>query len=180
MFGGLPGVLGAVGVAVAVPRWLSRLERDHDRRRRQLVSADLPLAIDLLVVALRAGRPVGQALAVVATAVGGPLGADLDRRAARLALGTDEGTVWSEAASHPVLGPVGRAVVRAADLGAPLADALERVADDLHQAARTDADQVARRVEVRSAGPLGLCFLPAFVLVGVAPTVLSAFTTVLA
>ncbi len=180
LLGGLPGILGAVGVAAVVPRWLSRRERDRDRRRRQKVAADLPLAIDLLVVALRAGRPVGPAMAVVAEAVGGPLGADLGRRAARLALGTDAVAVWSEVASHSVLGPMGRAVVRASDLGAPLADALERVVDDLYLAAGTDADGVAHRVEVRSAGPLGLCFLPAFVLIGVAPTVLSAFTTVLA
>jgi hypothetical protein len=29
---------------------------------------------------------------------------------------------------------------------------------------------------VRAAAPLGLCFLPAFVLVGIVPSVVSAFT----
>jgi len=73
----------------------------------------------------------------------------------------------------------GRAVVRAADSGAPVADALANLADDLRRDRLIDADEVARRVAVRSAGPLGLCFLPAFVLVGVTPTVIGAFSSLL-
>jgi hypothetical protein len=33
----------------------------------------------------------------------------------------------------------------------------------------------ARTVGVRAAGPLGLCFLPAFMLVGIVPTVVGGF-----
>jgi tight adherence protein B len=34
----------------------------------------------------------------------------------------------------------------------------------------------ARQVGVLAAGPLGLCFLPAFMLIGVVPTVVGTFT----
>lgn len=173
---------GAVAGAVLfwlLRRWLAGLEPLAARARRERVLADLPLAVDLLVVCLRAGRPVGAAAGAVSDALGGPLGADLGGWSARLELGGDPRAVWDEAAADPVLGPVGRAAVRAADTGAPLADSLAHLSDDLRRDRLTDADEAARRVAVRSAAPLGLCFLPAFVLVGVAPTVIGAFATLL-
>lgn len=179
LLGGWFGPPAGVVVAVLLLRWLGRLEPVAVRRRRERVQSDLPLAVDLLVASLRAGRPVLLSVAVVADAVGGPLGSDLGGVAARLELGGDPGSVWATVATDPVLGPVGRSVVRAADTGAPVADALAHLVDDLHRDRSLDADEVARRVAVRSAGPLGLCFLPAFVLVGVTPTVIGAFSTLL-
>jgi len=176
--GGLGAALGGAA-ALLLYRWLARLEPAAVRNRRRRMRADLPLAVDLLVLALRAGRPVGSAVAVVADAVGGPLGADLGRCAARLELGGEPRLVWAEVAADPVLGRVGRAIVRAGDTGAPVADSLQHLVDDLQRDRLVDADEVARRVAVRSAGPLGLCFLPAFVLVGVTPTVIGAFSTLL-
>ena len=174
--GGLPGVVAGVLVAVLLPRWLSRLEPVRVRRRRFRLRADLPVAVDLIAVCLRAGHPPVAAVATVASAVGGPLGADLGRCAARLELGADPATVWGDLSADPVLGSVGRALVRAADTGAPVADALDHLSDDLRRERLVETEEVARRVAVRSAGPLGLCFLPTFVLVGVAPTVVGAFT----
>jgi pilus assembly protein TadC len=81
--------------------------------------------------------------------------------------------------ADPVLGPVGRAIVRAEDTGAPVADSLQHLVDDLQRDRVIDTEDVARRVAVRSAVPMGLCFLPAFVLVGVTPTVVGAFSTLL-
>lgn len=173
--GGPPGVVAGVLASVLLPRWLSRLEPIGVRRRRARLRADLPVAVDLIAVCLRAGHPPVAAVATVADAVGGPLGADLGRRAAWLELGADPATVWGELAADPVLGSVGRALVRAADTGAPVADALDHLSDDLRRDRLVQTDEIARRVAVRSAGPLGLCFLPAFVLVGVAPTIVGAF-----
>lgn len=175
--GGLPGVVAGVLAAVLLPRWLSRLEPIRVRRRRARLRADLPVAVDLIAVCLRAGHPPVAAVATVADAVGGPLGADLGRCAAWLRLGADPATVWGNLSADPVLGPVGRALVRAADIGAPVADALDHLSDDLRRDRLVETEELARRVAVRSAGPLGLCFLPAFVLVGVAPTVVGAFAS---
>lgn len=173
--GGLPGVVAGLLAAVLIPRWLSRLEPVRVRRRRARLRADLPVAVDLIAVCLRAGHPPVAAVATVADAVGGPLGADLGRCAAWLRLGADPATVWGDLSADPVLGSVGRALVRAADIGAPAADALDHLSDDLRRDRLVETEEVSRRVAVRSAGPLGLCFLPAFVLVGVAPTVVGAF-----
>lgn len=179
MVGGAVGFVAGAAATAALRRWLARLEPVAVRRRRERVHTDLPLAVDLLVASLRAGRPVVTGLSAVATAVGGPLGADLGRWAARLELGGEPSLVWAQVSADPVLGPVGRAIVRAEDTGAPVADSLQHLVDDLQRDRVIDTEDVARRVAVRSAVPMGLCFLPAFVLVGVTPTVVGAFSTLL-
>lgn len=176
---GWPGLVAGPLVGVAVLRSVSRLEPAAVRRRRLLVAADLPLAVDLMLVCLLAGRPISAAVAVVAEAVGGPLGHDLRRIAVRIELGADPRTVWADTGADAALAPLGRTVVRALDTGAPVAESLGFLAADLRSERRAAADEAARRVAVRSAGPLGLCFLPAFVLVGIVPTVIGSFRTLL-
>jgi Flp pilus assembly protein TadB len=177
---GVPWGLGAGVLAVVlVPRWLRRLEPTADRRRRARIAADLPLAVDLLAACLRAGRPVGDGLTVVAGAVGGPLGALLAEVDARLRLGADPADAWGVLAGQPGCAPLARAVERAVRSGAPLADSLEQLAGDVRQERRWSADERARAVEARSVVPLGLCFLPAFVLIGIVPTVAGALSGVM-
>lgn len=169
---GIPwGVGFGVLAAVLVPRLLGRLEPASVRRRRARVVADLPLSVDLLAGCLRAGRPAGDSLAVVAAAVGGPLGALFAEVDARLRLGADPADAWGLLGAEPACTPLARAIRRAVRSGAPLADTLEQLAADVRQERRWSADERARAVEARSVVPLGLCFLPAFVLIGIVPTV---------
>jgi pilus assembly protein TadC len=65
------------------------------------------------------------------------------------------------------------------DSGAPLADMVAAVADDQRRRRRWSAEAAARRAGVQAVGPLVLCFLPAFVLLGVVPVVLSIAAEVL-
>ena len=60
--------------------------------------------------------------------------------------------------------------------GAPVAPQLWMLADQHRQVARLVATDAARTLGVRSTGPLGLCFLPAFVLIAIVPLVLSLFS----
>lgn len=69
------------------------------------------------------------------------------------------------------LAPAARALSRAADGGAPVAAAVARLAAEARLDARARGEQAARRVGVVAVAPLGLCFLPAFVLLGVVPVV---------
>ena len=172
---GWTGAIVAAGISLAVFRWVSGLESIATRRRRERVVRDLPLAVDLLVAALAAGRPPGQAIAAVAHAVGGPLGEDLTAVAARIELGADPDSVWREMADDPVLAPVGRSFRRASRSGASVTTVLARCVDDLRRRRHTDVSRVARSAGVRTAAPLGLCFLPAFIVIGVVPTIVGAF-----
>ena len=62
--------------------------------------------------------------------------------------------------------------------GAPVVPAVERLADELARESAARAEDAARRVGVAAAVPLGVCLLPAFLLLGVVPTVASLFGSV--
>ncbi len=64
-----------------------------------------------------------------------------------------------------------RALVRAGEGGAPVAVAVARLAAEARAEDRARAEQAARRAGVLAVAPLGACFLPAFVLLGVVPVV---------
>lgn len=169
------GLVLAAGAAVATYRWIDRSESVADRLRRERIGRDLPLAADLLVACLVAGKAPGSALASVAGAIRGPLGQELGTAVAQLDLGADPLDVWQQLGRDPTLGPIGRSFARASRSGSSVTTALSRCADDLRRRRLSSAQAKARSVGVQAAGPLGLCFLPAFVLVGIVPTVVGLF-----
>lgn len=171
-------VVGAL-LAVGLMRFLARLEPRAIRARRARMVADLPIAIDLLAACLRGGGAWHESVEAVADAVGGPLGAELAHAAARIRLGADPAAEWLALARDPVLAPLGRAAARAASGGAPLAATLTRLAKDQRRVARGAAATRARSAGVRAVAPLGLCFLPAFILLGIVPAVAGIAATVL-
>lgn len=173
--GALIGVLAAVGV------WFSfgRLGSADRRRRRARLVADLPVAVDLLAACLRGGAPWHDAVAAVADAVGGPLGDELRAVSVQIRLGADPAGAWLALAEEPMLAPLARTAVRAASTGAALAPSLSRLARDQRRVARSAAAARARAAGIRALAPLGLCFLPAFVLLGVVPAIAGIASTIL-
>ncbi len=131
----------------------------------------VPAALDLLAACLAAGATPGQALVAVGTAFEGDVGAMLSGVAALTALGAPVETAWSEGSGDPRWAPVARALIRAHYSGASLTDVLEHLADDRRRAIRATAQAAAQRAGIKAVLPLGVCFLPAFVLVGVVPVV---------
>lgn len=174
------GVLGAaLGIAVAIGahRAFARMETPQLRRRRRRLAADLPLAADLIGAGLSAGGSVHTVGRAVADAIGGPLADELRAVTAAVELGADPVDAWLTLAPQPELAPLARTMARALESGAPLSPALARLADDRRRAARAAASAAARRAGVHATAPLGLCFLPAFVLIGVVPLVVSVVGT---
>ena len=175
---GPPGVVVGVAVGLAVGTWVSRLEPRAQRRHREAIDDALPLAVDLLASCLAVGQAPGAALDEVARVLGPPLRDELEQISARLRLGADPVVVWREVAAHPQLGGWGRTVLRAVDSGASVADAMAAHADDLRLASRSRTEARARAVGVRAALPLGVCLMPAFVLLGVVPLVAGSLSVV--
>jgi pilus assembly protein TadC len=95
---------------------------------------------------------------------------------ARLALGVDPVEEWGRLRADPTLASLARTMLRSLESGAPLASGLQRLAIDRRRELRTAGQVKARRVGVSTAAPLGLCFLPAFMLIGVVPTVVGTFS----
>lgn len=174
------GLIGAVaGLAVAVVAWkvLGRAESPAARRRREELERDLPPAVQLLGACLTAGAATSAAFETVALALPGAVADELQIVRHRLALGVDPGSVWQQLAQHPQLRPLGRSLARAQQSGASVRTAVEALAVELAAQSRTRTDALARTVEVRAAAPLGVCFLPAFVLLGVVPMVVGVFSS---
>ncbi len=169
--GGASGLILGLGASVALNRWLVRLEPRAARARREQIAADLPLAADLLAACLLVGCSPKDAVTAVADAVGGPLGAALRGVVHHLRLGGDIASSWLRLADEPALACLARGLARAADSGAPLAETASRIADDQRGARRWHTQAQAQRASLRAVLPLGVCFLPAFVLLGVVPLI---------
>jgi Flp pilus assembly protein TadB len=169
--GGVAGLLVAPVAGAATWLVIERSEPAEVRRERELAQRDLPHVVGLLGDALRSGQAPVEALSVVAGALPGPASTRLAAMVPRLRLGVDPLQVWSDMAADPALAPLGRALARAHRSGASVVAAVERLADELARTARADVEDRARAVGVKAAVPLGLCLLPAFVLIGIVPVV---------
>jgi Flp pilus assembly protein TadB len=184
LLGGWFGVLAGGAAAVGLDRGLRRLPSPARQARALAEAAELPLAADLLAVALRGGAPADRATAAVAEALPGPLGDRLARVARVLRLGGTPAEAWAELAaggsdSVPGADRLARTAVRSAEHGSALAGALSRLADDLRADRAVAAEAAARRAGVLIVLPLGLCFLPAFILAGLVPVIVAVLGDVL-
>lgn len=173
------GLLGALPAAVLLDVLLRRIEPPAVRKRRQREAADLPLAADLLAAAMRAGAPVDRSVLAVAEALDGPLAGRLARVGRTLQLGGGQAEAWSALDGVPGAERLTAAALRSANSGAALAGALTRLADDLRADRATAAEASARRAGVLIVLPLGLCFLPAFILAGLVPVIVAVLGDVL-
>jgi Flp pilus assembly protein TadB len=176
--GGTPGLVG--GPVAAVVAWvvLGRSEPTAVRRRRERVARELPHVVTLLAAALRAGATPTEATRLVCRALPGPATERLQRVVAHLDLGADPGEVWAEVSREPGLAPLGRVLARSHATGASVVTAVERLSDELATATRGAVEDRARAVGVKAALPLGLCLLPAFLLIGIVPLVAGLLGTV--
>jgi Flp pilus assembly protein TadB len=177
MLGGLVGIV--VGSAAGAWSWrvLGAGEGPVAKRRRRELEDDLPLAVHLLGACLRAGSAIGPALETVSAALPGAVADELMGIAARLDLGADPATVWAAVAQDSQLGPLGSALMRAHGSGASVVTVIDRLSADLRSGTRDRITARARTVEVRAAAPLGLCLLPAFLLLGVVPMTAGLFSS---
>ncbi|MDT0266919.1 type II secretion system F family protein [Streptomyces sp. DSM 44915] len=133
----------------------------------------LPLVTELLTACLAAGAEPGAAARAVGVSVRGPVGAALLRASAELRLGGEPAVVWGRVGRLPGAERLASRLVAAGSSGAPLVSAFAAEAAETRARRGRAAQAAARRAAVLVAGPLGLCFLPAFLLLGVAPVVIA-------
>lgn len=179
LIGGWWGLPVGVGVGLGAHHALRRMETPATRAQRLRAVHDLPLAADLLAAALSAGAPVDRAASAVADALQGPLGERLERTARSLRLGGTPAEAWAQLSDVVGAERLVAAAVRSSASGGALAGALTRLADDLRADRSVAAEAAARRAGVLIVLPLGLCFLPAFVLAGLVPVVVAVLGDVL-
>ncbi|WP_328910931.1 type II secretion system F family protein [Streptomyces sp. NBC_00234] len=182
LVGGLPGCVAAAAVAYGTWRWQrSRSERGAGAAEAELteVSRHLPLAADLLAACLSAGAGPREAAEAVGESMGGPVGDRLARAAAEIRLGGEPGEAWGRFAEIPGAGALARCLDRAGSTGAPAAEPVARLAEAMRAERSSAAVARAQRAGVLITAPVGLCFLPAFLAIGVAPVVIGLATGLL-
>lgn len=168
----LAGPVTGLGAAAFLgPAAAAVTGRFVDRPAARRPDAALARALDLAAAVLRSGQSVPTALTLTAPVLPGPLAAQWRRTAALLALGADPVRAWTDLGTDPALAPVATAARRSADSGARLARTFTQLAADTRAAVRADALARANRAGVFAMAPLGLCFLPAFICLGIVPTV---------
>ena len=155
--------------------WVARtLDRVRPGGRSPEPTGSPARMLDLLAAALNAGLPVHLALAAVGDAVAPVdpgLSAALRSVAARVRLGATPDEAWRGVPSGDRLAPVASVLARAPDAGGSVRSALGHAARRVRSEADAAATARAERAAVLVAGPLGLCFLPAFICLGVLPVV---------
>ena len=133
--------------------------------------AEVAGVIGLLALTLRGGVGLVEAMEAVATRVGGPLGMQLQTVAAAGRWGVEDAAAWASVSG--AWQPAARALRMAASAGVPPADALAGAADEVRRSEQQRLEVATATLGVRLVLPLGLIFLPAFILTTVVPIVLA-------
>jgi Flp pilus assembly protein TadB len=175
--GALGGLLGGAAVGVVAggvtvaAGWLAARTANRRSTAVDAGAADVAAGWELVAVGLAAGLPVAVAVSAAAERLAGSTGALLRRVGGLLELGADPAEAWRTVEHHPPLAAFARAAARSSGTGAALADVARAEAERLRAGAVDAAQERAQRAAVLITGPLGLCFLPAFMALGIAPVV---------
>ena len=165
-----------VGAGPALARKRAGTPAVRSASLRQTITAADPFAtasaLDVLAVCLSAGMTVSAAAGATADFAPPAFGGMLRRAADLLALGADPDTAWKAAAdADDSCAALVRLARRSASSGSALAGGAGELAEQSRQETTHRAAAAAERAGVLIAGPLGLCFLPAFVCLGIVPVV---------
>jgi tight adherence protein C len=163
--------LGPVGRIVG-----ALVARRSAARRDEVVAVELPVVVDLLAVAVGAGCTPYLAVEVAARWGPAVLAAQLDgvRQACELGAAFKD-ALDDLATTSPALRPLVDGLLASDRYGAPVGEALARLATEQRAAVRRRAEARARTVPVRLLFPLVFLVLPAFGLLTVVPSLLAGF-----
>ncbi|MFF1452924.1 type II secretion system F family protein [Streptomyces sp. NPDC058274] len=171
--GGLAGLVVGLVAGFGAWRWRSRRgDGPAEEYEVALAARQLPLSADLLAACIAAGASPVAAAQAVGEALRGPVGERLAQGAAEVRLGGEPAEAWRKLAVLPGAGSLARLLERADESGVPAAGPVARLAAEARAEWGRTATARARRAGVMVTAPVGLCFLPAFIAVGVLPVVI--------
>lgn len=168
------GAVTAIGMLPPVHRLHSGTDPSIPRARADPVVSAASRAADVRLCAscLQAGMSQAAAAAAVAEACASSDSSTWAHTAALLRLGCDARGAWAPLAAVEGLADVASLAELSSRGGASITEGLERYAHTLMDSAQAEATARAERAGVLIAAPLTLCFLPAFIVLGLAPIVI--------
>lgn len=174
--------LAAASVASAPGSAAHRLQTDisSTTRARDGPGSTLDCAADIELYAACLASGVSPAVAAETVADVSVAAPEQWRSvAAMLSLGAPAVAAWSPMVGLPALSELARVSTFSQSTGSSMVASCERIAADLKERSATDATAAAERAGVIIAIPLAVCFLPAFLILGLLPTVINLATTML-
>lgn len=150
--------------------------RDGPGAPDQLELAD---DIELFAMCLTSGLPVSAAARAVSSAAGDSTGEHWRRIANLLAVGVAVDRAFLDVEHYPGFTDLARLTRRSADSGSAIAEGCHDLTTHLRQQAADQAVARAERTGVLMSIPLTGCFLPAFLVLGLAPVIIDLGTDIL-
>jgi pilus assembly protein TadC len=151
------------------------------RQRRRAIDRDVPLLLDVLSLASFAGLPPPAALRRAVSVVDGPLADEVRAALEDVELGArwrDRLLELAEEVPVPDLARTVAVLVRTESIGAPTAEPIAILADEVRAARRNDASERARKAPVQMLFPLVFLVLPAFLLLTVVPVLVATLGSI--
>lgn len=166
------GLLLGGGAAVFCYRFWHLLSPDPGEVERQELQRHAPLALRMAVMGLLAGRDISASVSLAAEFMPvGPCRSRLARTSSLLQMGAPAAQAWAWTQGMSPWDDVGSVCMRSERNGVPVAPLLGDLLAQVRREERGRARTRAKSVGVKTVLPLGLCFLPAFVLISVVPIV---------
>lgn len=126
---------------------------------------------------LKAGLPLLPALANVGALLTSSLKNDIERIYSLLLLGAEPRQAWEVLMSDRQLGVLARSIARAQMEGRSLATVVDRVTKECFERSLAHSKERVKSLSVKLALPVGLCFLPSFLIGGIGPIIYAFFTS---
>lgn len=155
------------------PLWWSSLRLGSNSNTDPLSRAS---ELRLLAACLNAGLSPVTAVEAVASTAESPA---WSRLATLLSVGVPPATAWGELACEPGFEEVAVVARNASRSGAAMSSGCIRIAQQLEEQAQDVAVARAEKASVMIAVPLSLCFLPAFIVLGLVPLIFNLGLNVL-
>lgn len=137
----------------------------------QAIQPEAAVVVELLVASLQTGVGIPRALAATGQSLGNELGTQLNAVGTALLLGSPWDQAWQLSPSQ--LSFLARTLRPAWEHGAPPTSALQATRTRLSRQNMERTELAAQRLTVHLVLPLGLCYLPSFILLGVVPILFS-------
>ena len=170
----LPPMLALTSIVLVAPLVVHVVRRLHDRPRGSTtaIARQTPLALMLLAATLRSGEPLTVSVELAAPAADDATAERLLAVVGLLRLGAAPEQAWIDDDGDAAWTTIARVARQSSHSGVRAAAAFEQLAVELRARRRAAGEAKAERAAVYAVAPLGLCFLPAFVCVGIVPVVI--------
>ncbi len=172
----LLAVVSAVGMALWMDLWI----RSAARRRQEAIAREMPDFLDVLAVTVSAGLSLRAALQRVSASSSTPLGEEMRRVLDDMQLGMSRREALShlrERNSAPSLDSWVGAMLQAEELGAPLGNTLQEIAQEVRRARAGEVRRAAAKAAPKISLVVTMVIVPGALLLIVASLFLSQLET---